>query len=501
MSYRHQYRIRDDRLGLHVQALREQARLTQAEIAHRLGVSERTIQHWEAGTAYPAIANLKKLIEVYLCNGAFSPGSERDEAKALWDQVAESAPHYKGSFDESWFLVLLDRMRPGPVQSECELLQGQPPSRWPLPRIDWGEAFDVSVFYGRETELLTLERWAMLDTCRLITLLGMGGVGKSALSIKLVQRVAPHFDCILWRSLCGAPSLEELLADCLHVLPAAPLPALPPNTEQALTLLLALLSQRRCLLVLDGVETLLQPGSLEGRYREGYEPYATLLQRIALTPHRSCLLITSRELPCELEPLAGMQAPVQVLKLSGMGRAHSQELLKEKGLSGTPREWDRFVARYSGNPQALKMAAALVCDLFGGDLMAFLHEGPVTPLSLQHMLEQQLQRLSPLELDIMYRLAFERKPVALEVLSAVLFTGSSKRELLAALQALHRRCLLERREPGAIFTLQPVVMEYIGERLAEKTEKELIGRTGFSHGMISWVGTRPAPRASGVVSP
>lgn len=99
------------------------------------------------------------------------------------------------------------------------------------------------------------------------------------------------------------------------------------------------------------------------------------------------------------------------------------------------------------------MAAALVRDLFGGGLMAFLHAGSVMPLSLQHLLEQQLQRLSPLEQDIIYRLAFERKPVALDVLSAVLFPGSSKRELLAALQALHRRSLLERREPGAIFTL------------------------------------------------
>jgi len=44
---------------------------------------------------------------------------------------------------------------------------------------DWGEAVDASIFYGRSHELTTLSEWIVRDRCRLITILGMGGIGKT----------------------------------------------------------------------------------------------------------------------------------------------------------------------------------------------------------------------------------------------------------------------------------------------------------------------------------
>src|SRR6266508_4118479 len=47
--------------------------------------------------------------------------------------------------------------------------------------VDWGEAIDVPALYGRETELASLEQWVLADRCRVVALLGLGGIGKSSL--------------------------------------------------------------------------------------------------------------------------------------------------------------------------------------------------------------------------------------------------------------------------------------------------------------------------------
>ncbi len=49
---------------------------------------------------------------------------------------------------------------------------------------DWGEEIDVSIFFGRSKELNLLKKYIIEDRCHLVTLLGMGGIGKTALSIK-----------------------------------------------------------------------------------------------------------------------------------------------------------------------------------------------------------------------------------------------------------------------------------------------------------------------------
>jgi transcriptional regulator with XRE-family HTH domain len=80
---------------------------------------------------------------------------------------------------------------------------------------DWGEAPDGSIFYGRANELTQLEEWIVQDQCRLVLMLGMGGTGKTALSVKLSERIYEHFDALIWRSLRNAPPLQTLLTDLI----------------------------------------------------------------------------------------------------------------------------------------------------------------------------------------------------------------------------------------------------------------------------------------------
>src|SRR4028119_1632645 len=70
---------------------------------------------------------------------------------------------------------------------------------------DWGEAIDVSVFYGRTEELAKLEQWIVQERCRLVMLLGMGGIGKTSISVKIAERIQEHFDYVIRRSPRNAP--------------------------------------------------------------------------------------------------------------------------------------------------------------------------------------------------------------------------------------------------------------------------------------------------------
>jgi len=475
MSYHRRYKLKDNQFGLLALTLRERAGLAQAEVANELGVSERAIRHWEGGTTYPTATNLKELIKLYLLRGVFVEGQERDEAKAFWEQAIESASRRKALFDDAWFDELFRRLRHAQSYEKQRVPDpniSSTPS--PVQRADWGEVIDVSSFYGRERELLTLKQWILTERCRVVILLGMGGIGKTTLSTRCAREMTPHFDFVFWRSLRNAPLLEELLADCIHALSDQRDVSLAPSTGKNIALLIELLRKRRCLLVLDNVETLLQAGHLEGRYREGYEDYGVLIQRVAETVHQSCLLLTSREMLDELEPLEGAHAAVCALKLSGLGQIASQELLADKGLFGIDQDWDYFIQHYSGNPLALKIVAATVRDLFGGDIAAFVRESPMTLHTLQQLLAHQFARLTLLEQDVMYWLAIERELVSLETLSIDLFEAMPRREVLLAIKSLRRRCLVERGERGAVFTLQPEVMEYVGERLVEWICDEII---------------------------
>ena len=407
MSYHRRYKLKDDRFGLLALTLREKAGLTQAEVAGKLGVSERTIRHWEAGTAYPASDNLKELIELYLCNSAFVSGHERDDAKFLWEQVVESAARRKPLFDDAWFDNLLKR------QQQAQAERGTPEilhTLTPPQRTDWGEAIDVSSFYGREQEMQTIKEWVDGDRCRVMIMLGMGGIGKTTLSIRFAQEMTPRFDFVFWRSLRNAPPLEEWLTDCILTLSEQQSTPSLHHVEKNLALLLDLLRKRRCLLVLNNAETLLQPGNLEGGYREGYEGYGVLIQRVAETTHQSCLLLTSREMLSELEPLEGKQAAVRVLKLAGLGQAASQGPPADKDLSGSPAGLATAHPASSGNPLVLKIVAATVPDIFGGDIAAFVRADMGTLQTLRQLLRHQFARLVPLERDIMYWLAISARP-------------------------------------------------------------------------------------------
>ena len=301
------------------------------------------------------------------------------------------------------------------------------------PRLqDWGEAPDVSLFYGRQKELAELERWIVDDRCRLVGVLGLGGIGKTALTMKLAAQIEDQFDGIISRSLRNAPPLDDILNEYLRFLADQPEHGGPDNVNRAISRLIDYLRQYRCLLVLDNVEAILGEGEWAGHYQAGYEDYGELLRRVGEAGHQSCLVLTSREKPQEFAPLEGETSPVRSLQLAGLEHVAGQELLKDKRLSGTNEAWAALIARYSGNPLALKLVSETIREVFDGRIADFLDQEISMFAGILDLLDQQFERLSELEQEMMTWLAIEREPVSREELGENFVHFVSKRDLIEA---------------------------------------------------------------------
>ncbi len=332
------------------------------------------------------------------------------------------------------------------------------------PAQDWGAAPTQAYFYGRHTELATLQQWLVEDRCRVVLVLSMGGMGKTTLVTRSARMLAGQFDFVFWRSLLNAPPLSDLLRESVQLFARQQLTKWPESLREQFQLFFDYVRHYRCLLVLDNIETILEGGHA-GQYRADYEAYGQLIERMAQSAHQSCLVITSRERPQGVLRLEEDTGQVRALLLGGLEAIAGQALLKTRGLADDADLFAAVVQRYSGNPLALKLVARTIQDLFEGDIAAFLGEEALIFDDIRAVLDQQFVRLAALEREILIWLAIERESVPLHVLAQDLVRVPLRRDLLEAVRALQRRSLLEKTASG--FTLQNVVTEYVTDYIIE----------------------------------
>ncbi len=353
---------------------------------------------------------------------------------------------------------------------------------------DWGESPDVSAFYGRTEELATLKHWILEERCRLITLLGMGGMGKTCLSVKLAEQIQDKFEFVIWRSLHNAPSVKAFLAELIRFLSNEQETDLPETVDGRISRLIAYLRTSRCLLVLDNAETIVQPCDRQkasckycaGHDRQGYDGYGQLLRRLGEAKHQSCLVLTSREKPKVIGQLEGETLPVRVMKVNGLQVIEAQEIFRAKGSFWvSPTEWSILREYYAGNPLVLKIVSTTIQKLFNGSISEFLKHNIRVFGEIRHLLEQQFERLSDEEKAIINWLAINRQPASFSELQENIFPLVSPQKLLEALEFLEERCLIEKATPtlieknAAFFSMQPMVMEYVADRLIEEKITEV----------------------------
>jgi NB-ARC domain len=340
------------------------------------------------------------------------------------------------------------------------------------PRLDLRDAPELKTFYNYpNSPLTTLENAIAHQNCRLLTITGMTGAGKSAIARNLIPQIQTQFDRIIWRSLCTSPPLETTLKNIIQFLsnqhpPNPPLPrggeegVFPDNTDAQLSILIETLRDNRCLIILDDVQQILSSGQLAGNYKPGYENYGTLFKLIGEIPHNSCLILNSWEPPSDILTFTDDNSAVCLLQLTGLGEA-ATEILREKGLLDE-EQWPELIELYQGNPLWLKLVAQTIKNLFNGRVSQYLSYQPVfLSDELTPILQQHYQRLSEIEKQAIALISNETEPLSLTQLMAK--CQGSQGELFTAIQSLTRRGMLEKLscESETVFQVQHILKKYV----------------------------------------
>ncbi|MFN6187046.1 MAG: ATPase [Microcystis sp.] len=320
------------------------------------------------------------------------------------------------------------------------------------PIINLTKAPELGCNYGRKLEISTLKEWLDNKT-RLITIYGLSGIGKTALTLKLISEIAPQFDYIIYRSLENIPQLIALKDDLKQFF-AQSLSTPLPDIIDYLSL-----SSYRCLIILDDVQNIFKPGELAGKYLPDCQDYHKFFQQIATTSHQSCLILISWELPRDFVTLKSDK--IKTLYLQGL-TTEFEEIFKEYGLKNEEK-WTELRELYQGHPNWLNIISSTLIELFDGEVSLFLEQmkNEIYLGDIEDSIECHLQRLSATEKKVIHWLANQTE--AVEKFPKTANLDLSQSEFWATIQSLMRRCLLDKlpSETSSYFPINPVFKSYL----------------------------------------
>lgn len=334
-------------------------------------------------------------------------------------------------------------------------------------------------FVGRIEELAQLEQLFRDPACRVLTLHGMGGVGKSRLAFALANQVASHFTLgATWVPLEAITSAEELpnaIARAIGV-------DLPAQAPALVALCAALRSQRR-LLVLDNFEQLAPAG-------------ADVVLAIVREAPAVRLLITSRDVLDVQEEwvyeVPGLPFPAADGDAASSDRFSAIELFAQRarqayvGFSAAAEgpHVARICRLVEGHPLAIELAAAWVRTMPCGDLARAI-ESELSALVARHRNRPARQRSLDAVVRTSWSLLMPDQQRLLAALSVFVdgFTHEGAETVaeasLRTISALVDKALVVRRAAGRL-GLHPLVRQFAQRQLQARAANARIVQHRFT---------------------
>jgi AAA+ ATPase superfamily predicted ATPase len=316
---------------------------------------------------------------------------------------------------------------------------------------DLSDAPNIENFYGRMEELKELEQKIIQEKCNLINIVGVKGIGKTALSLNLVAIIKPHFDYVIYKSLKSLPTLSQLIREIISVSHELDSDNYNNDSSDKITQFKEILKKHRYLIILDDVNWVFSPIQSLGSYNKGYEEYSILLTILSQTQYQSCIIINSCEYIRELND-------TMILELSGLGN-ESKHIINDYSLQGK-EYYEELISIYEGNPLYLKIISSLIRDLFAGNIAEFLsYEQPFFDHDLIDVLRETLSFLITSEIQLLKFLANQRDRISMNQIKKHPNILSSK-ELINNLQSLKRRLMISlEQQDDQIYVAIPFIIK------------------------------------------
>jgi predicted ATPase/DNA-binding SARP family transcriptional activator len=324
-------------------------------------------------------------------------------------------------------------------------------------------------FIGREAELAQIDVLLANPDCRLVSLLGVGGMGKTRLAIEAASRQLDIFvDGVLFVSLASVAAPDALVTAIAQQL------NIPLGGKDLVAQVMHFVSQRHLLLVLDNFEHLVEASDL----------IVTLLRH---APRLKVLVTTRTRLQLVEEwllPVDGFPASDTILGAAAQLFLRSAQRVRPTFTAvGQGNSITTICRQVGGMPLAIELAASWVRVMPCAEIARQLAQRfdmlstsvrniPERHRSIRALFDQSWSLLAPPEQQVLMRLSVFQGGFTLD--EAVPITGATFDLLLALVDQS-----LVRSTGATRYDLHELVRQYAAEQLAASGEMETIRQRHF----------------------